>query len=166
MKASHVSKKGWVFVALEMIAIVSSVTVAIALLYLVVSRYWAVLPDGGMHTIALIAAMWLYMTGALLASYSGDHLSVDILSQQISQAKTKAWHQLLVSLITLFITALFLYWTYRMFSWGARFSTTMPASSIPIWVPQLAIGMNALGSFCFALRDVLQSIKTLRIKGS
>ncbi len=166
MATSDTSSKRWFVIGLEAIAIASSLIVLIALLYLVISRYWTVFPDSGMHTISLIAAMWLYMTGALLASYRREHLRVDFISYKLTNKTLKLCHQLLVSVITLFITILFLYWTYKMFSWGARFSTTMPGSNIPIWVPQLAIGMNAIGSVCFSLRDLVLIISAYRTQGS
>ncbi|MBP6019077.1 MAG: TRAP transporter small permease subunit [Burkholderiaceae bacterium] len=153
--------RGFTLPILEWITLVSCAVVALSLLYLVAARYWLNLPDGGMHTLALIAAMWLYMTGALLASRSREHLSIEILAHQLSSPRALAIHRLVVSILVLIIVAIFLYWTYRMFAWGSRFSATMPSFNIPIWVPQLAIGLNAVGSLCYAIRDVRESFLAL-----
>jgi len=140
---------------LDWLAIISSVVVAGALVYLVAARYWFNLPTTGLHTIALIAAMWLYMTGALIASRKNEHLSVAILAHRLQQSpRGQAWHRLVVAIVMCIIVAMFCYWTWRMFVWGARFSATMPSLNIPLWVPQLAIGVNAVGSLGYALRDV------------
>lgn len=135
--------------------IVSSVLVGGVLAYLVIARYVFNWPTTGLHTIILISAIWLYMSGALLASRSRQHLVVDYLAVKIgSNDKLKHWHELIVALIQFVIVLFFVYWTWRMFAWGSRFSTTLPDLGIPIWVPQLAIGFNAIGSTCYALRDV------------
>lgn len=148
---------------LQAIAILSSVVVALALIYLVAARYWFNLPDTGLHTIALIAAVWMYMTGALLASGKDEHLTVDILVHNLKSPKVVAVHRLVVAVVTLFIIAMFCYWTWRMFVWGSKFSTTMPSLNIPIWVPQLAIALNAVGSLAFALRSVGRAIAGLKL---
>lgn len=148
-------------IILQGIAVISSAIVALALIYLVATRYWFNLPDTGLHTIALIAAVWMYMTGALLASGKDEHLTVDILVHNIKSPRLMAWHRLLVSIITLIIIAMFCYWTWRMFVWGSRFSTTMPSLNIPIWVPQLAIAVNAIGSLAFGLRSVGRNVYNL-----
>lgn len=139
---------------LENIVLVSSVLVAGVLAYLVIARYVFNWPTTGLHTIVLISAMWLYMSGALLASRRRQHLVVDYLAVKIGNGKLKYWHELAIALIQLCIVLIFVYWTWRMFAWGSRYSTTLPELGIPIWVPQLAIGFNAIGSTCYALRDV------------
>ena len=152
----------WVSKILEWIAMAAGMTVAFALMWLVAARYWFDLPATGLHTIALIGALWLYMTGALLASRKREHLAVDILAHNLRIPKAQAVHRLVVSAITLIIITFFCYWTYRMFAWGSRFSTTMPSLDIPVWVPQLAIALNAVGSLGYAARDVVQAVNALR----
>ena len=106
---------------LEWLAVLTSVLVAVLLFYLVVARYyfhdW---PTGGVHALSLVAAMWLYMTGALIASQSRQHLVVDALTMQIVSPRMIALHRVLVSVITLVIICIFAYWVYRMFLWGSR----------------------------------------------
>ena len=148
---------------LEWLAVLTSVMVALLLFYLVVARYYFnAWPTGGVHALTMVAAMWLYMTGALIASQSRQHLVVDALTAQIVSARAIALHRLLVSCITFVIICIFAYWVYRMFLWGSRFSATLPGLDLPLWVPQAAIGLNAVGSVCYALRDVCQSVSNLR----
>jgi len=148
---------------LDGLAVLSGLVVVASLVYLVAARYWFNLPTTGLHTIALIAAMWLYMLGALIASKKNQHLSVTILAHQTqAYPRWQLWHRLIVSIIVCVIVALFCYWTWRMFTWGARFSTTMPSLNIPVWVPQLAIAVNAVGSLGYALRDVWHAIQGLK----
>ncbi|MFA5610865.1 MAG: TRAP transporter small permease subunit, partial [Alcaligenes sp.] len=114
------------------------------------------------HTIVMVAAIWLYMTGALIASQSRQHLVVDYLSHRLKTPQARAIHRFIVSVLVLIIVVAFAYWTLRMFMWGSRFSATMAELSIPVWVPQSAIGLNAVGSLLYALRDVYQSLMALR----
>lgn len=148
---------------LEWLAVLTSVLVALLLFYLVAARYyfnsW---PTGGVHALSLVAAMWLYMTGALIASQSRQHLVVDALTIQIVSPRLIALHRVLVSVITFIIICIFAYWVYRMFLWGSRFSATLPGLDLPLWVPQAAIGLNAAGCVCYGLRDVWQAITQLR----
>lgn len=139
---------------LEWVVLVSSVLVAGVLAYLVIARYVFNWPTTGLHTIVIISAMWLYMSGALLASRNRQHLVVDYLAVKIGNGRLKEGHELMVALIQFAIVLIFVYWTWRMFAWGSRYSTTMPELGIPIWIPQLAIAFNAIGSTCYALRDI------------
>lgn len=161
----HSTRWNWIHKTLEGIALAASIMVAFALIWLVAARYWFDLPAAGLHTIALIAALWLYMTGALLASRKREHLAVDILAHSLRSPRAQALHRLVVAVVTFVIIALFCYWTYRMFAWGSRFSTTMPSLNIPIWVPQLAIALNAVGSLGYAARDVAQAFQAVRTGG-
>jgi len=148
---------------LEWLAVLTSVLVALLLVYLVAVRYYFnSLPAGGVHALSLVAAMWLYMTGAVIASQSRQHLVVDVLALRIASVRLQAWHRLLVSIITFVIICIFAYWVYRMFLWGARFSATVPGLNMPLWVPQAAIGLNAIGSVCYGLRDVWQAAMLVR----
>lgn len=148
---------------LEWLAVLTSALVALLLVYLVAARYyfnwW---PSGGVHALSLVAAMWLYMTGALIASQSRQHLVVDVLTVRMASPRLIAWHRLLVSMVTFVIICIFAYWVYRMFVWGARFSATLPGLDLPLWVPQAAIGLNAAGSVAYALRDVWHAARLVR----
>lgn len=117
----------------------------------------------GMHTIALISAIWLYMSGALIASRNKQHLVIDYVSQNIKSKRNKAIHYLVISIIQLVITFIFAYWSWRMLSWGMRFTSKYPDFDIPIWVAQSAIALNAVGCIFYTLRDIFQSYMEIRL---
>lgn len=83
-------KRGPTLIALEWLAIASSVVVAAGLAYVVAARYYLNWPAAGVHTIVMVAAIWLYMTGALIASQSRQHLVVDYLSHRLKTPPTGA----------------------------------------------------------------------------
>jgi TRAP-type C4-dicarboxylate transport system permease small subunit len=75
---------------LDAIVVAASLAVAGVLLFLVAARYlfgWSVV---GMHELALLAAMWLYMTGALIASRRREHLAVDFVPGLIHAPRKQA----------------------------------------------------------------------------
>ena len=142
----------WIAVALEAIAILSYGFVVAALLFLVVARYLLGLSTIGLHELVLLFALQLYMAGSLLASRRREHLTVDWLQQQ-QTGRSLAANRLLIAAVTIVVTAIFCLWAYRMLAWGVQRPQTTPALGIPLWIPQAAIMVAAVGSFAYAVRD-------------
>lgn len=152
---------GAVAFVLDAIAVVSSVTVTALMFFLVIARYVLGLSIVGTHELIMLAAVSLYMGGAVIASRKRDHLTVDWLASAIADPRRKAAHDLLIAVLTVIITVFFLVWSYWMFSWGLKRPQWTPAYHIPLWVPQLAIGLAAVGCFAYALRDLIDAAKRL-----
>lgn len=147
---------------LDLVAIISSLVVAGLMAFLVVARYVLGLSVVGLHELIMLAAVALYMTGAVIASRKRDHLTVDWIAGNITDPRRKAAHDLLIATLTMIITIFFIVWAYWMFSWGLKRPQTTPAYQIPLWVPQMAIGLAAVGCFCYAVRDVIGALLRLR----
>ncbi|WP_323778853.1 TRAP transporter small permease [Leisingera sp.] len=147
---------------LDLVAIASSLVVAGLMAFLVVARYLLGLSVVGLHELIMLAAVALYMTGAVIASRKRDHLTVDWIAGNITDPRRKAAHDLLIATLTIIITIFFIVWAYWMFSWGLKRPQTTPAYQIPLWVPQMAIGLAAVGCFCYALRDFIGALSRLR----
>ncbi|GAA4528095.1 hypothetical protein GCM10023174_16410 [Chelativorans composti] len=146
---------------LEWVALITSALVTGLLVFLVVGRYilnWSIV---GVHEISLVAAMWLYMAGALIASRRREHLVVDLLPQQLTSARSRARHQILVAVITLVIACFFAAWTYQMLAWGMKRPQTVPGLSLPLWVPQASLAFAVIGCVAYASRDVIAGFKSL-----
>lgn len=152
---------GAVAFVLNAIAVISSLVVTALMFFLVVARYVLGLSVVGLHELIMLAAVTLYMGGAAIASRKRDHLTVDWLASTISDPRRKAMHDLLIATLTVIITIFFLVWSYWMFSWGLKRPQWTPAYQIPLWVPQLAIGLAAVGCFAYALRDFIDAVKRL-----
>lgn len=147
---------------LDALAIASSLAVTGFMAFLVVARYLLGLPVVGLHELIMLAAVALYMTGAVIASRKREHLTVDWFAGRIDHPRKKAAHDLLLAILTIIITSFFMVWAYWMFSWGLKRPQVTPAYQIPLWVPQLAIGLAAVGCFCYGLRDVIDAGRRLR----
>lgn len=157
---------------LDVLAIIATITVAALTALLVVARF-AAIPVVGLYEIITLAAMMMYMVGAVISSRNRSHLAVDYWSEARLGAPvpgfasprlgiTGALHRLLVAVITTAITLFFIYWTYKMFMWGAQRPQWTPAYGIPLWLPQASLIIGAVGCFLYALGDVLKALIELR----
>ena len=150
--------------ALDVLAVVSSVAVTGLIVFLVVARYVLGLSVVGLLELIMLAAVALYMTGALIASRKREHLTVDWLAGAIRGPRRKAAHDALIAALTIVMTVFFIVWAYRMFSWGLQRPQVTPAYRIPLIIPQLAIGMAAVGCFGYAVRDLVDAARRLRAR--
>lgn len=154
--------RGIIAIALDVLAVVSTAAVTGLMAFLVVARYLLGLSVVGLHELIMLAAVALYMTGAVIASRKGEHLTVDWIASSISSPRKKALHDLLIAVLTLVITGFFITWAYYMFSWGIQRPQVTPSYRIPLWVPQLAIGLAAVACFCYGLRDIFNAVSRYR----
>ncbi|MCZ7675532.1 MAG: TRAP transporter small permease [Roseovarius sp.] len=152
---------GAIAIVLDAIGLVSSVAVVGLMFFLVVARYVLGLSVVGLHELIMLAAVALYMTGAVIASRQREHLTIDWIAARITDPRKKAAHELLIALLTVVITCFFMVWAYYMFAWGVQRPQSTPAFRIPLWVPQLAIGVAAVGCFAYALRDAVGAVRRL-----
>jgi TRAP-type C4-dicarboxylate transport system permease small subunit len=155
--------------ALDAVAILCSVLVTGLMVFLVIARYVLGLSVVGLHELILVFAVTLYMSGALIASRRGEHLTVDWLAQRLESGaagpKAQAAHALFVAAVTLVVALFFIVWTYWMFAWGLKRPQTTPGLGIPLWIPQLAILAAAVGCTAYALRDVRAAMLKLIGRG-
>ncbi|RKF17208.1 TRAP transporter small permease [Roseovarius spongiae] len=147
---------------LDALAVIASLAVTGLMFFLVVARYVLGLSVVGLHELIMLAAVALYMIGAMIASRTRSHLTVDWLAGTITNPRRKAAHELLIATLTIIITIFFIVWAYWMFSWGLKRPQLTPAYRIPLWVPQLSIGIAAVACFLYGLRDFITAIRKLR----
>ena len=152
----------WVARGLDVVALVATIAVAGLMLFLVVARYVLGLSIVGLHELILIAALLLYMTGALIASRRREHLTVDWLEGRLRSPRARAAHGGFVALVTVIVAGFFLVWSGYMIAWGLERPQATPAYRIPVWITQVPILVAALGCLAYALRDLARSARRLR----
>src|SRR5699024_6247262 len=104
--------------------------------------------------------------GALIASRNREHLTVTYLETRLSSERARTIQRIVIAAITTILCVFFIYWSYEMVAWGFQRPQTTVTLHIPLWIPQLAIVAAAIGSFAYALRDLLHGIRDLRnLKG-
>jgi len=149
---------GWL---LDAAALVSSLLVVGLMLFLVIGRYlfgWSIV---GLLEVIMMFGMWLYMLGALIASRRNEHLVVDFFEQKISGEFPRTLLKLVIGCITGAATLFFAMLAWRMLKWGFAHPQSTPGLGIPLWVPQSAIMVAAIGCTTYALRDVLGALRKL-----
>lgn len=149
-------------IALEAAAIIASAALLALMLGLVLTRYvlgWSVV---GLDELALLSAIWLYMLGGVIASRRNEHLVVDFVPQRLVTERAKAVHGIVVSVISVAILCLFVYWSYRLIAWGIRLPQTSASLSLSLLIPQSAIMFGSIGCLGYAVRDLVKSISALR----
>ncbi|MDB6179287.1 TRAP transporter small permease [Paracoccus sp. Z330] len=147
--------------ALHALILATSLIVTVALVTLVVCRYVFNYPVAGMHELSMLAALWLYMAGAVLASRNNGHLVVDFLAGSLRSSRAKALHQLVVAALTLIIACFFALWVWKMLAWGMKRPQSIPLLQIPLWVAQLPFALAALSAMAYALRDMVRAALSL-----
>lgn len=152
----------WIARGLDVVAVVATIAVAGLMLFLVVARYVLGLSIVGLHELILIASLLLYMTGALIASRRGEHLTVDWLEARLRSSRARAVHDGFVALVTVVVAGFFLVWSGHMIAWGLERPQATPAYRIPVWITQVPILVAALGCLAYALRDLARALRALR----
>lgn len=151
---------------LQTLVLVTSAVVTLALVILVICRYFFHISLSGMHEASLFAAMWLYMCGAILASRKGEHLVVDFMATSLKAPRWKGLHTLLIAVLTLIIALFFCHWIYTMFQWGLKRPQIIPVLNVPLWWAQVPMAMMAVCGVIYALRDIARALVGLKsLKG-
>ena len=143
--------------ALCALAFAASVIITLSLVLMIALRFFFDISIMGMHEASLLAAIWLYMTGAILVMRRREHLLIDVLHETLSTRKLKAWHSLFISVLTLVITLYFSHWAWNMMQWGFSRPQSIPVLNLPLWSAQLPIAIAAIAAVVYAIRDIVSS---------
>lgn len=143
------------------IVIVTSAVITLALIGLVVCRYFLDISLSGMHETSLFAAMWLYMAGAILATRKSEHLIVDFLATSLKTERARGWHDLVLAVLTLVIVAFFAQWVWGMFAWGMKRPQTIPILNVPLWWAQAPLALMVISAALYGLRDLVKAVLRL-----
>ncbi|WP_418025332.1 TRAP transporter small permease (plasmid) [Paracoccus sp. TD-10] len=135
----------------------TSAIVTLSLVALVIFRVFFSQSLLGMHEASLLAAMWLYMAGAVMASRRSEHLVVDFLATSLRTPRARAIHGLVVAVLTLVIAAIFALWVWKMLAWGMKRPQIIPVLNLPLWYAQAPLALAAVSAVLYALRDVARA---------
>ncbi|MCB5410343.1 TRAP transporter small permease [Pseudogemmobacter faecipullorum] len=146
---------------LSALVLITSAVTTLCLVVLVITRYFFDLSLAGMHETSLFAAIWLYMAGAVMATRRGEHLVVDILATSLPSARGRAWHSLMIAVITLVIVAFFAQWVWGMFAWGMKRPQIIPVLNVPLWWAQAPLALMVFAGMLYGLRDLARALLSL-----
>lgn len=144
---------------LRFVILATSAVLTLALTVLVICRYFLNISVLGVHDISLLAAMWLYMAGAIAAARHNQQLQVDLLAANLRAPRAKALHALVVAVLTVVISGFFAFWVWKMLAWGIARPQTIQALNLPLWVAQAPVAIAAIAAILYGLRDVLRALR-------
>ena len=91
--------------------------------------------------LVMIAAFWLYFTGAAYGSYEDSHIKADILQISLSEnhPKAAAGIGIIAKAIEVICAVTISFWGWSLFAWQLKYMGRTMGWGIPIAVPQGAI---------------------------
>lgn len=118
----------------------------------------------GLEELVLIAAIWLYMLGAALASRERTHLSADFFQSFSKSAHLQAYVKTTATFISVIMALFFINWSYSLFSWGLEKKQVTPVFSIPQYVSQGSLFIASILLLIYSARDLVKDIiNTIKI---
>ncbi|TDB01187.1 TRAP transporter small permease [Halomonas marinisediminis] len=140
---------------LDFMAIITSVVLVSMVFFMVIARYvfeWSII---GLDEIALLAAMWLYMSGAIIASRNNEHLVVDFLPQRINSKKLLMLHQRFIALIMVAASGFFCYLAWDLLQFSLRLPQHTAGLKLPELLPKSALMVASVACLLYSLRDLI-----------
>ncbi|MBE0465339.1 MAG: TRAP transporter small permease [Halomonadaceae bacterium] len=143
--------------------IVSIIGVFVALAFVVgiIARSYLGIAFFGMEELILIAVIWFYMLGAMLASKEGAHLQADFIPVIVKNEKVVVIFRIAATVISILMAGLFISWSNELFQWALKRNQTTPVFSIPIYVSQASLLIAAVFMTLYLVRDLVNEIRTL-----
>lgn len=118
-------------------------------------------PLFGLEELVLMAAMWLYMLGAGLASHERSHLSADFVQVFSKNRKVTSVFKVISTCIALVMAGFFISWSYSLVAWAVERGQVTPVFSIPLYVPQASFLVASVLMFVYLVRDLVGDIRSL-----
>ena len=115
-----------------------------------------------------LLAFWLYFIGAAVGAYNRTHVSADLVNAYLPDGKLKDSLTVLKNLITVCVTALFVWYGYDFFMFGFQgplgTGIAIPKTSvwrIPLWVGYVSVFIGLVFMLYYFARDLVLSLRQL-----
>jgi len=112
----------------------------------------------------LMAAMWLYMLGATLASRERSHLSADFFQAFSDNVALHDRMRVIATTLSVVMAGFFVAWGYSLCSWGFEKRQVTPVFGIPQYLSQGSLFAASILLLLYVLRDFIHDISNLIIK--
>lgn len=137
------------------VAIGSYTVLTTMIFFMVIARYvfqWSII---GPDEIALIAAMWLYMSGAMIASRTNDHIVVDFLPEMLKGTRWQEPHRIATGALILVACGFFLHIGWELFSVSLQRPQRTPGLRLSqLWATS-ALMVASVGCFAYTLKSLI-----------
>lgn len=135
-----------------------SLFVAVMLAVGILSRTLFEKPVFGLEELILMAAMWLYMLGAVLASRDRSHLSADFVQVVSSNPGVVRFFHLLATVISLFMAVMFSTWSYDLMMWAVNKGQTTTVFQLPWYISQSSLFFGSILFIFYLIRDFFNDL--------
>jgi TRAP-type transport system small permease protein len=112
-------------------------------------------PVFGLEEIMLLAIMWFYMLGAVLASRESSHLKADFVEVMTGNRAIRRAAVIVSTFISIIASLAFCYWSIDFLAFGISRGQSTPVFSIPFWVSQASLVVAAILLTAYLVRDLL-----------
>ncbi len=119
-----------------------------------------------------LIAFWLYFSGAAIGAYNGTHVSADLVNAYVPEGFLKRFLVFLKCLITVSVTALYVWYGYDFFMFGfmgplgTRVAIPMTTIwRIPLWTSYLGIFLGFIFMLYYFAVELFVSAKVLFLGG-
>jgi TRAP-type transport system small permease protein len=144
---------------IQPVVVVVGLGVSLMIVVGIVSRTLFGSPVFGLEELMLLAIMWFYMLGAVLASRESSHLSADFVHVMTSN---KAIHRaafIVSTVISIIASLAFCYWAADFLAFGISRGQSTPVFRIPFWVSQLSLFVAAILLTAYLVRDLIVELR-------
>lgn len=118
----------------------------------------------GLEEMIILLAFWLYFLGGIYGSATRTHITADLTEVYIKNKKLKQFVKLIVSLITVFISCVFAYYSVDYLTWGVERGATSPVLKLPmVWSQSSVFVGFTLMAFYFIVHFVKDLLMFLNI---
>ncbi|MGY8872633.1 MAG: TRAP transporter small permease [Pseudomonadales bacterium] len=147
-----------VAIVIKPLVVLISLAVACMLVIGIFTRTVLEAPMFGLEELVLMAAMWLYMLGAVIASRERSHLSADFVQVICSNQKIISFMHLLATSISLFMAIMFASWSYELLIWAVEKGQTTTVFQLPWYVSQSSLFVASVLFIFYLCRDFLNDL--------
>lgn len=136
--------------------VVVIVGLGVALLFVgIVARSVLGSPIFGLEEIMLLAIMWFYMIGAVLASREGSHLKADFVDVMTENQAIRRGAAVISTVISILASLAFCYWATDFLTFSMSRGQATPVFAIPFWVSQISVLVTAILLTAYLIRDLV-----------
>ena len=143
------------------IAAVIGLFVALGFVVGIVARSFLGIALFGIEELILMAVVWFYMLGAILASRGREHLQADFIPVVVKNERVVIMVRVVATVISIGLAMLFVTWSNQLLQWALARGQSTPVFSIPMYIAQASLFVAAIFMTLYLLRDLAQDVQAL-----
>ncbi len=111
----------------------------------------------GLEEVITLLAMWIYWIGGVYGSYEKSHITADVSNLFIKTNKGKKRLDIVVGILTVFISGVFAYWSIVYYAvWNIQAGTKTIGLHIPYLASNIAITIGFVMMFLYSLYHLIR----------